>query len=362
VLPSGMRLGRALASSLVLAACSTSSGSSQVTATAPDPKGNTLRASPNVPTPGRPIPMPVKFIEHRFLVQPMTQDGETLLLLTDTGGGLMLTREAAERMSLSVSSVEGDGGEPMDAALLPAMAWDAWIPSVTVFDGRLPVRPAKELQHIERDIDGILGQAWFKERVWTFDYGEGQLLLRANGDLPTHEPVHRAFLGFPKNDKGERGTNYPRIEVQVDGQTIDLLFDTGATVKLTPAAQAILKGGAAVSRATSFITASVFKTWHDKHPEWRVIEGADAGANGEPMIEVPSLTVGGFTVGPVWFTRREDKNFHEWMSQWMDKRIEGALGGSALKYFRVTVDYPRAMAVFELLEGAGTPAAKPAGP
>jgi hypothetical protein len=347
---------------LLLAACTTSSGTSQVTATAPDPRGNTLRASPNVPLPGRPIPMPVKFLEHRFFVQPMTEDGATLLLFTDTGGGLMLSREAAERMSLSVSSVEGDGGEAMDAALLPAMVWDAWIPPITVFDGRMPVRPARELQMIDRDVDGLLGQAWFKERVWTFDYGEGQLLLRAQGDLPTHEPAHRAFLGFPRNAAGERGANYPRIEVQVDGQTIDLLFDTGATVKLTPAALASLGDGKGVTRATSFISASTFKSWQEKHPDWRVIEGADANLGGEPMIEVPALTVAGFTVGPVWFTRREDKNFHEWMSQWMDKKIDGALGGSALKYFRVTVDYPRAMAVFELLEGAGTPATKPAEP
>lgn len=49
----------------------------------------------------------------------------------------------------------------------------------------------------------------------------------------------------------------------------------------------------------------------------------------------------------MWFTRRADQNFHRYMSQFMDKQIEGALGGSALHYFRVTVDYPRAVAIFE---------------
>ena len=33
----------------------------------------------------------------------------------------------------------------------------------------------------------------------------------------------------------------------------------------------------------------------------------------------------------------------------MDKKIDGALGGSALKYFRVHVDYPRGLAVFDKL-------------
>jgi hypothetical protein len=36
-----------------------------------------------------------------------------------------------------------------------------------------------------------------------------------------------------------------------------------------------------------------------------------------------------------------------YMSQWMDRRVEGALGGSALAFFRVTVDFPDAVAVFE---------------
>jgi len=64
------------------------------------------------------------------------------------------------------------------------------------------------------------------------------------------------------------------------------------------------------------------------------------------MIEVPALTVAGFTVGPVWFTARPDRAFTEYMSQWMDRRVVGALGGSALQYFRVTVDYPNRRATF----------------
>ena len=133
----------------------------------------------------------------------------------------------------------------------------------------------------------------------------------------------------------------------IDGQTINLLFDTGATVRLTDQALARLADGQPASRATSFISKTTFDRWHARHPDWKVIEHADANAGGEPLIEVPEVTVAGYTVGPVWFTRRADKNFHQWMSQWMDKEIDGALGGSALHYFRVTVNYPGAVAVFE---------------
>src|SRR5207302_7857511 len=159
---------------------------------------------------------------------------------------------------------------------------------------------------------------------------------------------HRVRLGF-QTEGGQRATNYPRIQVVIDGETLDLLLDTGATVTLSKRALAALGDGRPAIRATSFIAKSVFQRWRKHHRDWRVIEGADAAVQGAPapMIEVPTVKVAGWEVGPVWFTVRADDNFHKWMSQWMDKRIEGALGGSALHFFRVTVDYPNAVAVFE---------------
>ena len=116
---------------------------------------------------------------------------------------------------------------------------------------------------------------------------------------------------------------------------------------MTAEALTKLGDGTAESRATSFIVATRFDQWRQRHPDWRVVENADANAKGEPMIQVPLITVAGYTVGPVWFTRRPDKNFHQFMSQFMDRTVEGALGGSALRFFRLSVDYPNAVAVFE---------------
>jgi hypothetical protein len=65
------------------------------------------------------------------------------------------------------------------------------------------------------------------------------------------------------------------------------------------------------------------------------------------MIEVPAVAVGGLTVGPVWFAERPDKNFDSFMSGFMSAHVEGALGGSALHYLRVSVDYAAGVAVFE---------------
>jgi hypothetical protein len=65
------------------------------------------------------------------------------------------------------------------------------------------------------------------------------------------------------------------------------------------------------------------------------------------MIEVPHVTVAGFTVGPVWFAQKPDANFSGIMSPMMDKPVQGAFGGSGLRYFRIVLDYPKAMAWFE---------------
>jgi hypothetical protein len=144
----------------------------------------------------------------------------------------------------------------------------------------------------------------------------------------------------------ERTTHFPRIRVQVDGESLDLLFDTGAAVHLTNSALAQLDDEGPPARGTSFIIETVFERWRQRHPDWRVIEHADSTLE-MPMIEVPEMSIGGYTAGLVWFTMRPDRKFHEYMSQWMDRRVKGTLGGSALRYFRVIVDYPNAVAIFE---------------
>ena len=60
-----------------------------------------------------------------------------------------------------------------------------------------------------------------------------------------------------------------------------------------------------------------------------------------------AVDVAGFRTGPAWFSVRPDKAFHEYMAQWMDRPVDGALGGETFRDFRITVDYPAETAVFE---------------
>ena len=293
---------------------------------------------------GKPLALPVKYDEHRFYVQPVTKDGTTLNLFTDTGGGLFLFSDVVERLKLSV--VKGETKNSPDMVALTAFKPDASVPAPLSNGGRLYVMPAATRNWMSQDWSGMLGQQWFAGRTWTFDYPKQQLLLRADGDLPKQKAAHRLKLGFQTLSSGTRAANFPRIQAVIDGEQTDLLFDTGASTELNDNALAAINDKHPAVRATSFITACIFESWVKKHPKWRVVEKAEKGS-GQAMIEVPQISVAGYLVGPVWFTRRPDKNFHEYMSQFMDKTVEGALGGDALRYFRITIDYPQSVAVFE---------------
>ncbi len=285
--------------------------------------------------PSRPaVELPARFVADRIFVDVATRGGDTLHLYTDTGGGLLLLREVAQRAGIEDSS----------SVALREIAADTTFPEpLGMPDRRVPIVQPPPGGGIP--FEGMLGQAWFADRVWTFDYPARKLLLHEAAPPP--EPgAHTAPLGFRTDSSGKRESSFPRIVAVVEGDTLQLLFDTGATGNLSASALAAIGDSAPAVRATSFITKEVLDRWRERHPDWRVIDNADQIVPGIRVIEVPRIDIAGFTVGPVWFTERPDANFHQYMSQFMDRRVDGALGGNALSFFRVTVDYPAATARF----------------
>src|SRR6185369_17265749 len=104
---------------------------------------------------GRPIVLPTRYDEHRFYVEPVTLDGTTLHLFTDTGGGLYLFPDVVEQLGLEIDKRDG-----RSFVSLPAFRPEATIPppansqqlTVSASNDRIPTR---------RDWSGMLGQAWF---------------------------------------------------------------------------------------------------------------------------------------------------------------------------------------------------------
>ncbi len=290
---------------------------------------------------------PVRYDEHRYILTPVTDSGDTLYLYSDTGSEIdALFPAAVERLGLARDSLLR-GQDTFRFTRLPRFRPTASIPFQSVHPDLDRAILVVDSIPFAAGTDGLLGAQWFAGRVWTFDYPRHQLLLRMAGDLPRQSARHRVALGFQTDSAGRRTVNLPRIRVLIDGDSLDLLFDTGAMTVLSDSAHTQLSDGRAARRATSFVVQSVFDRWRQRHPRWRVIERADQllGNARFPMIEVPEIEIAGFTVGPVWFTARRDQDFVYW-SREMDLPILGALGGSALQYLQVTVDYPGAVAVF----------------
>lgn len=133
-------------------------------------------------------PLPVDYVAGRFFVCPVTADGESLRLFTDTGGGLFITREAVRRLRLPVAEVTV-GSDTFAVTDLPAFTESASIPPVVTeadprheqFRGRIFVQDADERLAVD---DGMLGQVWFGGRTWTFDYPAGRLLVHDAGEDP----------------------------------------------------------------------------------------------------------------------------------------------------------------------------------
>jgi hypothetical protein len=258
--------------------------------------------------------------------------------------------EVAERLKLSTTALPWkENGVEIRVIDMPTFSPLASIPPpLETIGSRLFAFSRKQTPKADfmNKFDGMLGQQWFARRVWTFDYPGRRLLWRAAGDLPPHTPEHAVKLGFRTNVLGARASNFARIPVQVDGETLDFLFDTGATDVLPESVLKAVGDGRPADRATSFLTESQFAKWHQRHPKWRVLEKVRT-LSGSAMMEVPEIVVGGFATGPVWFTIQPDRAFHQYMASMMDRATEGAIGGSALHRLIVTVDWPGAVAVFE---------------
>lgn len=301
--------------------------------------------------------VPAKFVSDRLVVTPTTASGQVLALMTDSGGGMdRISAAAVARLRLPTEPLDmpdleqelGDAAKDTRMARLPPFAAGKGIPALQFLDGlALVFPPAMEERHAlpgMKHYDGFLGSRWFADRVWTWDY-PGQRFFREPADYRAETGVVPTPLGFRTDASGERVFSMPRMAITVDGRELPVLLDTGASTVLTPAALAALGDGGPAERATSMITDDVFQAWRRAHPEWRVIEGAQAGS-GSDMIEVPEVVIAGFAVGPVWFTHRPNANFHDMMSSMMDARVEGAVGGNVFRHFVMTVDYPGAVAYF----------------
>src|SRR6187455_3433395 len=225
--------------------------------------------------PELPYRLPAKMEGHRFFVEPVTTTGKTLRLYTDTGGGLLFTPPTAEALDVEITAPENPG-EPAGQVDWPSFAPRAWVPRPLGSDGPMfiLIPPPREGNFLG---GGMLGAQWFADRCWEFDYVAGTLRLLPDGALPKVDDAHRVKLGF-QSENGKHTMHFPRVAAEVDGEKLELLFDTGATSGLTPEALAAVGDGGPAERGSSFVTRSTFDRWRERHPDWKVVAAGELGS------------------------------------------------------------------------------------
>jgi len=283
-------------------------------------------------------PLPASFEEGRVHLHPVTRAGDTLRLNLDTGGRTYFYRKTVERLGWPVRDTT-ISGRSRSVTKYPRLRRPGVFAGpaigVPLVHERRPID-----RRLHREADGLLGTRWFAGRVWRINYVAEDLHLLDSVPEAIPESRHTITMGFPTDSAGDRRTHFPSIEATISGTTRPFLLDTGATLLLSKKGRTEL-GGAGV-RAASYVVESVFERWRREHPDWKVVEGGSVYGGGSPMIRVPTVTIGGHSVGPVWFVQRPDGAFHGKMAQLMDQPVDGALGGSLFQYFELTLDYPNA--------------------
>ena len=296
------------------------------------------------------ILLPSRFIDGaRFYVKIATTKGDTLLGFSDTGGGFTAVfPQAVEKYNLdNLLKTVSLGNQSMQYIPFSDLVADKRIPPIAT-NLNLPLKESifmvPDLKILGEDgamflksipQDAFLGQHFFMGKAWTFDYPNQKIWV--NTPIDRNNPANKnvQVAGFKKDAQGNKLFGHPSMKVIIDGDTLDMLFDTGASFILTDSARAQLNS-LKTSLAGSFIARSVYNKWISNHPLWKIYKNADMNTN---IIEVPTITIGEYTVGPVLFSVRPDEAWSKNMISSMDKVVKGALGGSALKYFKVKIDY-----------------------
>jgi hypothetical protein len=312
----------------------------------------------------KPYLVPSMFIEgERFYVKLPIENGDTIIAFGDTGGGnsMMLPSTVAKKhfqSKLNMGLLKGI--MPVHYILFKNLVTDTSFPQPNplrsfiirhpfsrVTEPSLVIPPMDdEMKLITQSMPNMeifLGQNFFMGKAWTIDYIHQNIWVNTPLTENDKSNPNVQKIGFKKNNNHENIFGHASMFIEVNGEIIEVLFDTGATLTLSDYGKKELNTSAKTIGG-SFIATSIFDKWRKEHPEWKYYPKADMNND---VIEVPIVKIGGNEVGPVLFAKRPDENWSNGMINTMDKVVKGAIGGSGLKYLKVTIDYNLELIKFE---------------
>lgn len=268
-----------------------------------------------------PIRMPAVIENNRIYANfdfPNASGGtEPLRTWVDTGGGaVIVARAIAERLGLKVdtTATPRQGFLPLD------------LHAVYVNELRLPVPfAATTVAESSVVMPGMSAPADLPGRVLTdhvvtFDYPNSEIWIDG---APLSSGV-TLLVGI------HRQSGFPRVELEIDGERMGFLLDTGASFTM--------------------LSQSVIDRLHAKHPDWTYLPGAYGPANmigkgdlASHMLRIPTARLGPFDITPFDVVSRASGTFETYMSPMMTAPIVGSLAGNVLRNFTLRLDYPRSM-------------------
>lgn len=234
------------------------------------------------------------------------------------GGGFLLTESLARDLGLEWGEPWQQEGKEFAPALEAPEPFLGGFP-LEIVENRVFVRPGTDdllPEAAPGSAEGFLPGHVLAQYHVVFDYPNQLFTLARPGVMgPRGEP-----LPMPVSEQ----MGFPRTEIEVAGLTYGFLLDTGASFTM--------------------VSEVVLKAWGDLHPEWPRQEGAagDAATLGGQTLEtmfVPAAVWGGFEINEFGVVSQQEDVFERGMSRMMTDPIIGALGGNALRHFRVELDY-----------------------
>jgi|GEM_PF-4053600 len=282
-----------------------------------------------------------EMLNNRYFLKFPTESKDTLKMFTDTGGGFdILWKSTFDSLNPPFALTE------MRGRTLRRVQWESlrlidFENSSELVKDDLIVYPAPKIMP---DSDGFLGGSFFVNgKIWQFNYVDQTI-----GTIDTirwdQRETNQLKMNIQKNDKNEITGIHPALKIVIGNDTLKVLFDTGATMLPSQKGRNALTPKNLPSYAGSYLSSKKIKELHKNHPDWTFIENGSKYAGGADMINIPEIKIGQIKAQNVWFVERPKSNFIKING----KHLDGAIGGNAMKNFKVIADYDTQVFEFEI--------------
>lgn len=284
--------------------------------------------------------IPNHMVDNRYILELPTKNNDTLNFFTDTGGGFdILWKSSYERFKFPYKKTEVRGRN-MQAVVWDSIELKSTYESKELFKEELIVFPAPKMMPPS---DGFLGGSFFvKGSIWQFDYPNKTI-----GTIDSINWSKRSTNQIPmkmEKNANEKVTGiHSALDIMIKNDTLEVLFDTGATFLPTKKGREYIEPKGLESYAGSYLSSKKIKELHRQYPKWPFVEDGSRFGGGAAIIKVPQVKIGDQYAENVWFIERPGTNFVKINGE----HLEGAIGGNVMKNFRVIADYRQQVFEFE---------------